>query len=138
MTLYEILDLAASNFDKVDGLWDFFIWIHLGIIGGLLIIQRRLFILERVVALGAYYIFMFMNYSAIMDTYLYLEVLTREAAAFPLEGAEHGAQVVEYFRRMDLDAMIMGYLPYIHGAGLVTVTIAVLIINLFAAAPNDR
>ncbi len=138
MTLYEILDLAASNFEKVDGLWDFFIWIHLGIIGGLIVIQRRLFILERIVALAAYYIFMVMNYSALMDTYNYLQVLTLEAAAFPLQEGEHGAQVVEYFQRFDLDAVIMGYLPYVHGAGIITVTVAVLIINLFATPAHKN
>lgn len=130
MQLYEILDLVASCLDKADMLWNFFIWIHLAVIAGLMLLHRRLYFLERLFAVLAYLGFLFMNYSAMVDTYDYLDVLIAEASRFNIDPGTPGSLVANYWQTFDLPDHI-GYLPLVYGAAAVAFSIGLLGANFF-------
>jgi hypothetical protein len=123
MTLYEILDLAASNYQKIDTLWNFFIWIHLAIIGGIILLQHRIGVVERAIAIGGYLVFAYLNFQAIQDAYAYQLVLLDQADA--MGGA---AKVTAYLRGFDLAERIK-YIPYVHPTAAVFTVLAILLIN---------
>jgi len=70
--------------NKVDGLWQMYIGVHLGIFWLLFFMHRPLLAIERLIALIAYTFFAAVNGKALMDTYALLESLRRDLLAnFP-------------------------------------------------------
>jgi hypothetical protein len=123
MSLYEILDLVASNYQKIDTLWNFFIWIHLAIIGGIVLLQHRIGLLERVIATGGYLAFAYLNFQAVQDAYAYQIVLLDQAEA--LGGA---SKITNYLRAFDLAERIK-YIPYVHPTAAFFTVLAIAFIN---------
>jgi hypothetical protein len=123
MTLYEILDLAASNYQKIDTLWNFFIWIHLAIIGGIVLLQHRIGVLERIIATGGYLAFAYLNFHAVQDAYAYQLVLLDQAEA--IGGT---AKITAYLRSFDLAERIK-YIPYVHPTAAFFTVLAITFIN---------
>src|SRR5262245_23758636 len=126
MSLYEILDLVASNYQKIDTLWNFFITIHLAVIGGIVLLQQRIGLPERIIAIGGYLAFAFLNWQAIQDAYAYQLVLLNQADA--IGGS---SRVVAYLKGFDLAERIK-YIPYVHPVGAALTVLAILFINRFA------
>jgi len=61
--------------NKVDGLWQMYIGVHLGIFWLLFFMRRPLLAIERFIALIAYTFFAAVNGKAMMDTYALLDSL---------------------------------------------------------------
>jgi hypothetical protein len=61
--------------NKVDGLWQMYIGVHLGIFWLLFFMHRPLLAIERFIALIAYTFFAAVNGKAMMDTYALLDSL---------------------------------------------------------------
>lgn len=137
MDLYEVLDLTASALDKADMLWNFFIWIHLAVIAGLMLLHRRLFLVERLVAAVAYLSFLYVNYSAMVDTYDYLDVLIAEAARFKVDPGAPGSLIAGYWQSFHL-AEHISYLPLIYGSAAVAVTLGLLGANFFYNSAQSK
>ncbi len=102
MSLYELLDLTASNSAKIDNLWNFFIWIHLAVLGALLLIPRRVTLVERFIVLLAYGAFAYVNRNALVDTYAYQDVLLAEVARFKLAADAAGSGILDYLGNFHL------------------------------------
>jgi hypothetical protein len=130
MSLYELLDLMASNSAKVDNLWNFFIWIHLAVLGGLLLIPRRVTLVERLVVLLAYGAFAYVNRNALVDTYAYQEVLLAEVARLELATDAAGSGISDYLVNFRLRERI-AWFDYAHPAAAVIVAMAILSANRF-------
>lgn len=137
MTLYELLNLLANNSDKIDVLWNFFIWIHLAVLGGLVLSNRPLTLLERLIAIVAYAAFSFVNYHALQDTYDYHAVLLAEIAGLKVDAATLGAQTVAYLRDWNMAGRIALIMQYGHLAAGAVVTIALLSANLITGARRN-
>ena len=127
MSLYELLDLLASNYQKIDTLWQFFIWIHLALLGGLFVVPRRFSIPERIVGFLAYAAFLYVNRSAMLDSYTYHAVLLDEIARFKTAPDAAGSLLIRQVTDFQLQAKIW-FLPWLHlGAG------AFILLTLFFA-----
>jgi hypothetical protein len=130
MSLYELLDLMASNSAKIDVLWNFFIWIHLAVLGGLLLVPRRVTLIERIVVLLAYGAFAYVNRNALLDAYAYQHVLSSEISRITGAAGAAGSGIVDYLSRFNLRARI-AWLDYAHPAAAVIVALAILGANRF-------
>ena len=135
MSEYELLDLLASNYQKIDGLWNFFISIHLAILGALFLMPRRVSTPERLVAFGAYAAFMYVNRSAMLDSYDYHLALSKEAARLAVTPAQTGGLLVQQIAHFDLASKI-AFVPYAHFAAGAVVAFAVLFANSLARRPD--
>lgn len=134
MSLYELLNLIEGNSDKIDVLWNFFIWIHLAVLGGLVLSNRPLTFLERAISVLAYAAFNYVNYSALADTYAYHGVLLAEVASLRVDPGMPGAEAAAYMRSFDLSGRIDLLMRYGHMAAGVLVTLALLFANLITGA----
>jgi hypothetical protein len=130
MSLYELLDLTASNSAKIDVLWNFFIWIHLAVLGGLLLVPRRVSLVERLVVLLAYGAFAYVNRSALIDTYAYQDVLLGEITRFKVAADAVGSGVHDYLANFHLRERII-WLDYAHPIAAAIVAMAILSANRF-------
>ncbi len=101
LSLYELLDIAASQWSKIDSLWNFFLWIHLAILGGLIAVDRPVSILERLTAMAIYSAFLFLNYLGLSTAYGYFEAIILQIRAYP--DVAHAEQVRAYLDRVPLD-----------------------------------
>ncbi len=128
MQLYELLDLAASGYDRIDVLWNFFVWIHLAVIGAMIIVTRYVNLVERSIAITTYLVFLYMNYVGLADAYAYQTALLDEIATFKLEAGAAGGIVIDHMRQADLEGRL-AYFDYIHLAAAVLVTLALGMIN---------
>ena len=118
MDAYEILDLIASQLSIINEAWNFFLTIHLGIIGLLIITRHFIRIPVKIVIIGAYLGFSYVNYSAQNDNYTQLGALYEDAKLLQESGAfdvdagrlSSGAAAANY----DL-TVFSEYLPYAYG-----------------------
>jgi hypothetical protein len=135
MSIYELLDVLASNYQKIDGLWNFFITIHLAILGALFLMPRRVSLPERGVALLAYGAFSFVNRAALVDTYDYHRVVLDEIARLKVPPDQTGGLLVQqlaHFHLMDRIA----FLAWSHYVAAVVVAFAFFFANALARHGN--
>lgn len=130
MSLYELLDLTASNSAKIDNLWNFFIWIHLAVLGALLLIPRRVTLVERFVVLLAYGAFAYVNRNALVDTYAYQDALLAEVARVKLAADAAGSGILDYLGNFHLREQI-SWFDYAHPVAAAIVAMAILSANRF-------
>lgn len=104
MSAYEIMDLIASQLSIINEVWNFFLTIHMAIIGLLIIARQFVPGTMKVVIIIAYLGFLGVNYSAQADNYSQLEALYADAAMFAeREEMATGAQASgEVIRNYDL------------------------------------
>jgi len=131
MSTYELLDVLASNYQKIDGLWNFFITIHLALLGALFLMPRRISIPEKLVVLIAYGAFSYVNRGALVDTYDYHRVVLAEIARLKVLPAETGGLIIQHLDSFQLDQKI-AFLAWSHYAAGAVVAIAVLFANALA------
>ena len=81
MTLYELLDVIASQRELVFNTWNMFVAVHITIIGGLFLVNRVVSWRERIAAYLIYVVFLYMNWNAQIVNYDYIGLLTVEARA---------------------------------------------------------
>ena len=135
MSLYELLDLLASNYQKIDGQWQFFIWIHLALLGGLFAAPRRFSIPERAVAFLVYAAFLYINRSALLDSYAYHAVLLDEVARFKTAPDAAGGLLIQQITGFQLQAKIW-FLPWIHLAAGAFILLALFFADTLARKPD--
>ena len=75
MSLYQLLDLSLSLSNRIDTHWALFISVHLALIGGIIYVERPLFIKEKVVAVVVYSAFAVINYVLMRNQTFFLESL---------------------------------------------------------------
>ena len=131
MSTYELLDVLASNYQKIDGTWNFFITIHLALLGALFLMPRRISVPEKLVVLIAYAVFNYVNRSALIDAYDYQRAVLAEIARLKTAPAETGGLIIQQIASFHLDEKIV-FLPWIHYAAGAVVVIAVLFANALA------
>jgi hypothetical protein len=137
MSIYELLDLLASNYQKIDTLWQFFIWIHLAILGALFLMPRRVSMPERAVAFIAYGAFVYVNRSALVDTYEYHAVLLKEIARLKVTAQDTGGLLVQQIAGFDLQAKI-AFLAWSHYVAAGFVAFSMLFANALARQPETN
>lgn len=71
-TIFEALMQQGA---KVDNLWSMYIVVQLGVFWFFFLLHRPLLAIERMIALLAYTLFSFINGSALVNSYLFLEAL---------------------------------------------------------------
>jgi len=91
MTPYEISDLIASQLSLINETWNFFLTIHLGILGLLIITRHYVSSPVKLVIVLAYVGFAFVNYSAQADSYGRLAAFYEDARAVAQAGGFAGA-----------------------------------------------
>ena len=127
--LADLLELMGDTHERINNLWQLFIWIHLTIMGALALLPRKISLLERLVIIGAYLAFIYINRNAVLDAYDYLYLLQEEIAAAPVGAGEMGGRLVEYWRSVDMEARL-AFLPYIHLAAAGITGLALMLANL--------
>ncbi len=137
MTLYETLDLVAENHARIDVLWNFFIWIHLAVIGGLMLLPRRVSLIERLIVIAAYAAFAYVNRGALLDAYAYQDVLLAEVTRLKLPPGDTGRLVIEHLAQFVLRQRII-WLPYAHPVAAAIVTIGILAANRFSVSRSAK
>jgi hypothetical protein len=137
MSVYELLDVLASNYAKIDGLWNFFITIHLAILGALFLMPRRVSLPERGVALLAYAAFSFVNRSALIDSYDYQRTVLNEIARLKVAPDQTGGLLVQQLANFHLEEKI-GFLAWSHYVAGAVVIFAFLFANTLARHPGEN
>lgn len=135
MELYELLDLTASGYDRIDVLWNFFVWIHMAVIGAMIIVTRYVNLVERGIAISTYLVFMYMNYVGLADAYAYQMSLLQELSAYELSSGS-GEFVIDHMRQTNLEGRL-AYFDYIHAAAALLVTLALSCINWVGDLSQD-
>ena len=131
MSLYETLDLIASQFQVINETWNFFVTIHLAVLGLIFIAGRKITWGERIIGFVGYCGFSAVNYSAQRDNYAYLETLISEAAAMRPDADGVGSAAIAHYQQFDLAGRI-GFLPLAYlTAGALTIVL-LLLINWFS------
>lgn len=130
MSLYEYLDILAQGYERIDFLWNIFIAVHLAIIGGIILINRRIGVIERGIAIVGYLSFLFVNYQAVTDAYRYQTVLLNEIGKLGVPG-QVGAELLTFMREYDLPGRI-AFLDYAYIAAAVLTTLAILSANILS------
>ncbi len=89
MTGYELHDLLANARELISDTWNFFLTVHLAVLGIVFIASRGIGFVERTVLVGAYLAFMYMNYAAQLDNYgQYVQIIEQiELLPATAEGA---------------------------------------------------
>jgi hypothetical protein len=75
MTLEIMFESLMTQGTKIDNLWSMYIVVQLGVFWFFFLLHRPLLIVERLIALLAYTLFTFINGSALVNSYLFLEAL---------------------------------------------------------------
>ena len=130
MSLYEYLDILAQGYERIDFLWNIFIAVHLAIVGGIILINRRIGILERAIAIIGYLSFLFVNYRSVVDGYAYQSILLDEIAKLGTPGRA-GTDLLTYLANYDLPGRI-AFLDYAYIAAAVLTTLAILAANVLS------
>ncbi len=131
MTIYELLDVAASQWSKIDSVWNFFLWIHLTILGALMIVDRHVSIPERGIALLIYAGFLFVNYQGMTTAYDYFEVIILQIRDFP--NPENADYIQAYLSQMPAKLPTV-LINAIYLLGMTLTAVALALVNRFVDA----
>jgi hypothetical protein len=131
MSLYEYLDILAQGYERIDFLWNIFIAVHLAIIGGIILINRRIGLTERSIATIGYLSFLAVNYNSVKDGYEYQALLLNEIAKLGGTPGRSGSDLMAYFVNFDLPGRI-AFLDYAFIAAAVLTTLAILSANILS------
>ncbi len=136
MTLYELLDVIASQRELVFNTWNMFVAVHITIVGGLFLVQRDVSLKERVAAYALYIVFLYMNWNAQVVNYDYIGLLISEARA--LESLQGCGVAVCLAKQLPsfANAKILVHVAY--GVGALSTLLAVMLINRIAHRPEPR
>lgn len=112
--------IAVGN--KIDVLWNMFIAIHFAVFGFIFTIthNRSLRIHEKLVAMVAYSIFLYINFNALLSSYEFLQALTLQYQNSFLESTKLTPSLKAYIEGLDYSHKV-GQLALTHGFGLVIV-----------------
>jgi hypothetical protein len=80
MTLYQLFDLSLSLSNRIDTHWALFISVHLALVGGIIYVDRPLFVKEKAVAIIVYSGFALLNYFLMRNQTYFLETLYQQIA----------------------------------------------------------
>lgn len=69
MTGYELHDLLAGNRELISDTWNYFLSVHLAVLGVIFVASGGVNTIQRMVLFVAYAAFMYMNHSAQIDNY---------------------------------------------------------------------
>ena len=130
MSLYEVLDLLAQNSDKIDVLWNFFVGVHLAVLGGLIVMPTRVQWFEKLLAIVGYCAFNYLNHNALVDTYSYHLALLDEIRHMSVSASDVGHIVTNHLNQFDLRDRIV-FLHYTHVAATAVVVGAITFANRF-------
>ncbi|HKJ62257.1 MAG TPA: hypothetical protein VKA94_09740, partial [Hyphomicrobiales bacterium] len=75
MNAEAVLDALIQTKNQVDNQWSMYIVVHLGLFWFFFLVHRPLLLVERAIALFAYGAFIYINGSALIDTYTFLEAM---------------------------------------------------------------
>jgi hypothetical protein len=90
MNIGEVHDALAANRALIASTWEFFVSVHIALFGLVFIIDpRRVTLLARAFMLVAYFGFLYLNYRAQIDNYIYSRELIELGVS--LERAQGGA-----------------------------------------------
>ena len=131
LTLYELLDVMASAHDRINTLWNFFVTIHLAILGALIVLRREVGWMAKFVVLFAYCGFSWVNYNAVIDAYGFLLSVSGDIAAFGLREGQPGYEIYFHLLQVDMEERI-NLVPYIHPLAAGIVVLLTLTLNLWA------
>lgn len=111
MSLAEIHGILAQNRELITQTWNFFVTVHLAILGLVFIADHnRPPPLARFLIIPAYAAFMYINYRAQVDNYAYSTKILDYAAVIEAENVNAYASLSVIFET----GWIMKYLPWIY------------------------
>ena len=70
-----LLETWSAAGAKIDNLWQMFIVVHLGLFWFFFLVHRPLLIVERVIAIFAYVVFVYINGNALIKAYQFFEAV---------------------------------------------------------------
>ncbi|MEM9015141.1 MAG: hypothetical protein AAGB02_08545 [Pseudomonadota bacterium] len=126
MNGYELHELLGANRELISDTWNFFLTVHLAVFGIVYIASGRIHRAERLVLIGAYLGFMYMNFRAQVDNYFAHNAILAEING--LASSEPGALVAKRLVNGD-PAWIADYLMVIFGAAAFLSSLIILLIN---------
>lgn len=127
MTQYEILDLIASQRNMTAQAWTMFITVNIAVLGGMFFLQKRVGLIEKLIAIFVYGAFLFVNFRAQVDNYFYTERLI--SVALNLETENGGPVISQSIYQMPTISVA---LPYIYGGAFIAFVITFIFLNSIA------
>ena len=127
MSLYDLLDLIASQRELVFNTWNMFVAVHITIIGGLFLISREVSLIERLVAYALYLVFLCMNWNAQIVNYEYINLLVLEAQA--LEAKVGCGAAVCLAKQAPSSTSAQSLVHVVYGLGAIVTFLTVMLIN---------
>ncbi len=134
MTLYELLDVIASQRELAFNTWNMFVAVHITIVGGLFLVNRTVSMKERIAAYGLYVVFLYMNWNAQVVNYDYIGLLTTEARA--LENLRGCGVAVCLAKELPSFANAKTFVHVVYSVGAVFTLLTVMLINRIAHRPE--
>ena len=134
MTLYELLDVIASQRELVFNTWNMFVAVHITIIGGLFLVHRDVSWKERIAAYVLYFVFLYMNWNAQVVNYDYIGLLTAEARA--LENQNGCGVAVCLAKQLPSYANAKTLVHIVYGVAAFFTLLTVMMINRIAHRPE--
>jgi hypothetical protein len=123
MTGYELLDLMAENRTAIYDTWYFFLTVHMAVFGIVYIARGYTHVAERLVMIGAYAAFTFVNFRGQQDNYALQARLAEEIANLPDD------PVARRLVESDASMWISTYLPHLYIAAGICSALIILFIN---------
>ena len=116
MTGYEFHDLLAGNRELISDTWNFFLTVHLALLGIIFVSRDGINNIQRIVLFGAYVAFMYMNYAAQIDNYTHYLSIVDGIRSMP--ATSQGAAEAKAMVTMD-PVWIVDYLGFVYLAATI-------------------
>ncbi|MEL7029645.1 MAG: hypothetical protein AAGL49_10650, partial [Pseudomonadota bacterium] len=129
MSSYAALELIGEHRKLIFDTWNFFVGIHLSLIGLIFVSRRHITFVERFVAIAGYAGFAWMNYTAQVGNYAYLTELISKSVDPAAEFGSATGIAIDVAGFFDI-AWIQGALPYIYGTAATFAILILLFVNL--------